>query len=132
MCAEREASEIIVRLAQFKGVGRRKIDEYLRLVKKTQNSVEWMRLADDRVRIHRPEHYELLQVADLSAGPIHSAIVPTPLGYVEPEYLLRLRGVLWRPYGAAYPTYGFKVMPGPKRNRLEAVEAAYPFVTQLG
>ena len=120
-----------VRLAQIRVTGERKINSYLSKVWNTPNTIEWAYLEGNRVLVHRPEHFEILQLADLTAGPINSAFVETDLGNLVPDYLLRQAPALWRRDSSAYPSYGFKVMPGPRRELIAKLEAAHPVLKQL-
>ncbi|MBU1227036.1 MAG: DUF3800 domain-containing protein [Actinobacteria bacterium] len=132
--AKRNGTLVRIRLAQHKVAGEQSIKQYLAKVKAkpNENEVEWDYLEPDRVFVHRPDQYEMLQLADLTAGPIHSALVPTSLGYLIDDYLLRISPRIWRPYGKAYPSYGFKVFPGPAASKLASLEAAFPVLTLLG
>ena len=130
--ARRLDRPIHVRFAQMRKTGGNKVNSYLAQVRKRPNSIEWQYLFQEKVFVHPLAQYEMLQMADLSAGPMHSAFVPTQLGYEVTDYLRQLSPALWRPVGrTAYPTFGFKAFPGPDRKKLTVLEDRHPILKTL-
>ena len=124
--ARRLGRAATVRISQIQDIGQPTIDHYMRLISRLDNRIEWRHL--NGVYVHQPHQFELLQLADLSAGPIHRAFVPDKqYQTLEPRYLELLRPLMWTGEDRApCPRYGFKIMPGPNKGKVAAVLRDFP------
>lgn len=115
--AEGEASVTFAHVRRFPYA---RFHSYVELLQKMPTEVRWQAFTG-KPKSDQPSRIRALQIADLAAGAVGSAVRPDLFGNYEPSYMLSLVPRLYIRKGGRVTSYGFNLV-GP-RNHL----SAYPW-----
>jgi Protein of unknown function (DUF3800) len=117
--------EAILSFAQVRRFKYHRLDAYLAHLNASQTSIQWAAIRG-KPRIEEQAKVQLLQVADLTAGALYSAITPDRFGNLEPVYLASLRPLIYERPPADVTSYGMNVVGDPA-----AMRARLPWWNQI-
>jgi hypothetical protein len=116
--------EAIITFAHVHKFPYARLRSYLRLLEAQSNQIKWEAIRG--VKIDQPKRIRQLQIADLAAGSIGTALRPDGLGDFEPAYLHELVPRLYIRRGGSVTSYGMNVI-GPSG----CMEATYPWWSEF-
>jgi hypothetical protein len=116
--------ETAITFAHIKRFPYAKLRSYLEILRLQATEIVWDKIKS--TKIDQPNRVKLLQVADIAAGCLYSAVNPDAYGDYEPSYLLELAPRIYIRGGGRVRSYGMNVV-GPRGH----MEATYPWWPEL-
>jgi hypothetical protein len=101
--------EAVVTFAHVRRFPYEKLEEYLARLKTQDTSINWASLTG-KPRIDQPRRVPGLQVADLCAGCLWSALKPDRFGNYEQAYLREIYQLLYMRRGKKIQSYGMNIV----------------------
>jgi Protein of unknown function (DUF3800) len=115
-------AEGIITFAHVRRFPYQRLNSYLQLLRSQPTEIRWSTIRSGKVRIDQPNRVRGLQVADLTAGAVGSALRPDRYGDFEPSYLQTILPRLYIRRGGSVTSYGMNII-GPQG----CMQAAYPW-----
>jgi hypothetical protein len=112
--------EAIVTFAHIRRFPYARLLSYLEILKLQPTEIRWDAIR--KVKINQPSRARPLQVADLAAGCLYSAVAPDQFGAYEPGYLDDLIPRIYIRGGGQVTSYGMNIV-GPR----DAPSATFPW-----
>ena len=119
-----QGGETAITFAHVKRFPYAKLRDYLTILQLQPTTIVWDRIKS--VKIDQPNRVRLLQVADLAAGCLYSAMNADDYGDYEPSYLLELAPRIYVRGAGHVKSYGMNVVGPP-----EHMDATYPWWPEL-
>jgi hypothetical protein len=117
---DERGGEAIVTFAHVRRFPYDKLRDYLQILQLQPTQIRWQ--AFRRFKIDQPSRVRPLQVADLAAGCLYSALRQDDFGDFEPAYLMELVPRIYKRGQAHVTSYGMNII-GPK----EYMAQTYPW-----
>jgi hypothetical protein len=116
--------ETTITFAHIKRFPYAKLRDYLSILQLQPTEIVWDRIKS--TKIDQPSRVKLLQVADLSAGCLYSAVNPDDYGDYEHSYLLELAPRIYIRGSGRVVSYGMNIIGPPAH-----MDATYPWWPEL-
>lgn len=102
--------EAIITFAHVRRFPYQRLNSYLQLLVSQPTEIRWHTIRSGRIRINQPNRVRPLQIADLAAGAIGSALRQDSFGDYEMAYLRELLPRLYIRRGGNVTSYGMNII----------------------